>query len=182
MKTLFLFLSLSVSLFASTKSVYQIWQPLSLAGTDVHGVVGIENTYAGSVVMVRPMVVSGAIPEDLIAAIALNVPIPSATENYAQPQVNLLAMAKIQLQGRLENGKLVIEFDLSNAVAPEGVELSIENIVELGIEAVQKTVEFNGKAQIDHTFICDVKIVGAKEGSPVTKLNTSFAVEGPKGE
>ncbi|MFC5049466.1 hypothetical protein ACFPK9_02365 [Rubritalea spongiae] len=182
MKTLFILLSLSISLLASTKSVYQIWQPLSLKGTDVYGVVGVESNQPGVVIMPRPVVLSGAIPEDLVTAIALDYPLASSAKNYSEPHVNLLAISNVSLRALLEDEGLLIQFDVSKAQSEKDLGVDLETVISMGIEAVRKTAVFNAKTQLDNPLRCIVKVVGAEKGSSLLKLETQFDIGPGTGE
>lgn len=123
---------------ATTLEVLRVFQPLSLHGTDV----GEE--FQGEVIQARifsrPMVLSGAMPEDLVSAIAAPHQMP-ATLNYEVKECNLLALYQVSVSGVMsDGGELKVSFDLSKMKAPEDVELSIRTVLKLSIQALKQTL------------------------------------------
>jgi hypothetical protein len=76
----------------------------------------------------------------------------------------------------LDGKEIVIQFDVSEAKAPESIELDLIAILSLGIDAVKKTAEFNAGTHLDEEYVIEVKVKGAAEGSPLIGLETEFTV------
>ena len=130
----------SVSLAsATTLEVLRVFQPLSLHGTDV------DHDFKGEVLQAqiysRPMVLSGAMPENLVLAVATPHQMP-ATVNYDGNECNLLTLFQIEVTGILAKlGELKVAFNLAKMKAPEDVELPIRTVLQLSIKALKKTLE-----------------------------------------
>lgn len=121
----------------TTLDVLQVFQPLSLHGTDVDH--KFEGEHIQARVFSRPMVLSGAMPEGLVAAIATPHSMP-ASENYKVKESNLLVLYNVAMDAALEDGSLVVTFDLSELKAPEGVELPIRVVLRLAIASLKQTL------------------------------------------
>ena len=140
MRKIFTVLLASASLAAATTlEVLQVYQPLSLHGTDV------DHEFQGEAIQAqifaRPMVLSGAIPENLVSAIATPHRMP-ATFNYDVKECNLLSLFQVEVSGMMDDsGELKVSFNLAKLKAPEGVELPIRTVLKLSIQALKKTLE-----------------------------------------
>ncbi|MDG2400689.1 MAG: hypothetical protein P8M04_08945 [Akkermansiaceae bacterium] len=124
---------------ATTLEVLRVFQPLSLHGTDV------DHEFKGEAIQAhifaRPMVLSGAMPENLVLAVATPHRMP-ATFNYDVNECNLLTLFQVELSGiMLDSGQLKVAFNLSKMKAPEGVELPIRTVLKLSIQALKRTLE-----------------------------------------
>ena len=171
-------LSLSVALisfsWATTLEVLEVFQPISLHETDmVHEFLG-EDIQAR--IFSRPLVLSGAMPEGLVSAVASPHQLP-AVDNYEVRECILLALYKVALNGDFDDkDALVVTFDLKEMKAPEEVDLSIRKVLQLSIKALRKTLVSyhhpeNGPLKVR------VVIAGTKEGNASLKdLGTSFKV------
>lgn len=124
---------------ATTLEVLKVYQPLSLHGTDVDS--KFEGEALQAQIFSRPMVLSGAMPENLVAAIATPHRMPS-TFNYEIQECNLLALFQVGLNGAVEDGgSLHVAFDLEKMKAPEGVEVPIRTVLKLAIKALKQTLQ-----------------------------------------
>ena len=121
MRTILTLLLASASLAsATTLEVLRVLQPLSLHGT------GVAHECKGEAIQAptfaRALVVSGAMPENLVLAVATPHRMP-ATFNYDVNECNLLALFQIELSGIMSNsGELKVVFNLTKMHAPEGIE------------------------------------------------------------
>ena len=124
---------------ATTLEVLRVFQPLSLHGTDIDHEFKGESVQAH--IFARPMVLSGAMPENLVLAVATPHRMP-ATFNYEVSECNLLTLFKVEISGIMGNsGELEVAFDLTKMQAPDGVDLSILTVLSLSIHALKKTLE-----------------------------------------
>ena len=119
---------------ATTLEVLRVFQPLSLHGTDV------DHEFKGEAVQAhifaRPMVLSGAMPENLVLAVATPHRMP-AIFNYDVNECNLLTLFQIEISGIMgDSGELEVAFDLTKMQAPDGVDLSIRTVLSLSIQAL----------------------------------------------
>ena len=62
-------LLLSTGAFATTISVVPVYEPISLHGSDVDDIISDTGEALQATVLSRPMALTGAFPEDLVAAI-----------------------------------------------------------------------------------------------------------------
>jgi len=133
-----LLLALVGSSPATTLEVLSVHQPISLHGTDV------DHEFEGQAIQAQifstPFVLSGAMPENLVAAIAKPHRMPGPL-NYEIKESNLLVLYQVGLVAHFsEQGALVVTFDLSKMKAPEKVELPIRTVLRLSIAALKKTL------------------------------------------
>lgn len=122
---------------ATTVEVLPVFQPISLHGTDM------DHEFQGKHIQARvfssPMVLSGAMPESLVEAIAKPHRMPPIN-NYDEKESNLLVLYGIGLSASLEDEALMVTFDLSKMKAPDQVELAVRTVLELSISALKKTL------------------------------------------
>jgi len=122
----------------TTLEVVQVFQPLSLHGTD------IDHNFEGKPIRAQifssPFVLSGAMPETLVASVAAPHRMPGS-ENYGVKESNLLALYQVGLEAHFNDEDiLLVTFDLSKLKAPEDVELPIRTVLRLAIAAVKKSL------------------------------------------
>lgn len=169
--------SLSV---ASTKSVFKIWQPLSLHGTDVASVIGAESGVDYAVLMSRPVVLSGALPEALVYAVALKHEMSSNT-NYSEKDANLLTLYGIKLNAVLsEEGEFQVTVDVTKTLNPDNIDVSLDDAVKLAISAVQRTVEEYGAAYLESDMPCSISVIGDEKSAHLAELqkfNAKFTIQ-----
>ena len=169
--------SLSV---ASTKSVFKIWQPLSLHGTDVASVLGAESGVDYAVLMSRPVVLSGALPEALVYAVALKHQMSSNT-TYSEPDANLLSLYGIKLDAVLsEEGECKVTVDVSKTELLPDVDISLDDAVRLTVTAIKRTLEEYGAAYLESDMACSISVIGDAESPHLAeqqKFNTKFTVK-----
>jgi len=168
-KILTLFFVVSSLAQASTKSVYRVWQPISLHGTDVSSVLGKESGVDYTVLMSRPVVLSGALPEDLVYAVALKHQLVSIG-GYGEPEANLIALSKIKLRAQLTDNGLLVTVDVSGALVPKEVDVSLFNVVKLSVEAIKMTVQDYGAAYLQEGLSCSILVTGEEEGPQLEQL------------
>lgn len=158
---------------ATTLDVLQVFQPISLHGTDVDH--EFEGEHIQARIFPRPMVLSGAMPESLVSAIGSPHRMP-ATTNYEIKESNLLALYQVGISGDFEEDLLVVSFDLSKMKAPEGVELPIRKVLKLAIAALKQTLADYHHAENDPLKV-RVEVTGTKEGNASLKdLASNFVV------
>lgn len=120
----------------SVREIVQVSQPLSFHGTDTAMQLGDEPVQAG--VMSSPMVLTGAMPEVLIEAVAR--PLKFASETYPFSENNLFALCGIGLAVDSIDSVHVIRIDARQLKVPEEVDLTPTQIVTLAVKALEKTL------------------------------------------
>lgn len=169
----------SVSLsHATTKSVCKVWQPLSLYGTDVVSVLGAESGVDYAVVLSRPMVLSGALPEALIYAVVSRHKM-ATNSSYSEEEANLAKLYNFTIETNYEGNQLEVSVDTSKVVQPPYVDVSKEDALKLTVTALQMTIEEYGKAYLESPMKCSIKVVGAESAEQSAmwqKFNISFVV------
>ncbi len=154
---------------SSTKSVCRVWQPISLHGTDVSSVLGKESGVDYTVLMSRPVVLSGALPEDLVYAVALKHQLASIG-GYDEKEAHLIALSKIKLRAQLTDDGLLVTVDVSGAVVPKEVEVSLFNVVKLSIAALKMTLEDYSAAYLEEGMSCSILVTSDKKGPQLEQL------------
>ncbi|MFC4994610.1 hypothetical protein [Rubritalea tangerina] len=154
----------------STKSVYRVWQPLSLHGTDITSVMGKESGVDYTVLMSRPVVLSGALPEDLINAVALSHKLASIG-GYDEPEANLIVLAKLKLAAVYGDQGLLVTVDVTNAEVPKELEVSLSDVVKLSVAALKKTIQDYGAAYLREGMPCAILVASDKKGPQIEQLS-----------
>lgn len=164
--------------YGITIEVVRLYQPLSLHGTDGAGDDEQLDEVMQAAVMSRPMAVSGAIPEDLVGAVAEPYKIPSNSPAYTVPEANIIVICKLEVKSEIKDERLVVTFDLSNFMIPEDVDLTARQVMRLSITAVRRTLE-HYYSQIEEDLEWRVVITGTNEGTASLKdLAARFKIGG----
>ncbi|GAA5494308.1 hypothetical protein Rhal01_00468 [Rubritalea halochordaticola] len=180
LKTLTVLIATALTAFSSTKAVYPVWQPISLHGTDVDGVPGMESGVAFGVVMSRPMVLSGALPEALVCAVGLQHQMQSIG-TYEEKEANLLVLYNISVQPTLNDKGLLIVFDLSKIVTPEDMEVGARDSIKLAVTAIKKTLQAYADAHLRKDLKCAISIEGlGPKNQSFRELGEQFVIKVPK--
>lgn len=161
---------------ATTLEVLRVFQPLSLHGTDV------DHEFKGEAIQARifarPMVLSGAMPENLVLAVATPHRMP-ATFNYDVNECNLLTLFQIELSGIMSNsGELKVVFNLTKMHAPEGIELPIRTVLGLSIQALKETLEDYHHPENKPLKVKIVIEGNTQKNQSLRDLNGEFIVKG----
>lgn len=165
MTKLLLFLGIfTAPLFATTISVITIFEPVSLHGTDVDEVMIDTGEALQAAVVSRPMALTGAFPETLVESIRTSHRLPSNNPNYQVEEVNLLLLCGIGIAADMNEDGLLVQFDVSKLSIPEGVDLTVRQVLKLGIVAVNKTLVLYQEPQRGSLRV-RIRIVGTKEGT-----------------
>lgn len=173
---------LSSLLGASTLSVYEVWQPLSLHGTDVDGVAENESGVDYAVVMSRPVVLSGAMPENLVHAVAMSHRMASIGR-YAVEEANLVRLYNIKFLTDLSEDGLKITVDLNQVKVADGVEIDLLSAVKLSIRALKVTLERYAGNYLREDMLVKLVVVSPKDADPRLKdLNKRFLLKAKQNE
>lgn len=178
MKILIALLALVASVGATTISVVPVFEPVSLHGTDVDEVITETGEALQATVISRPMALTGAFPETLVESIRTTHKLPSNNPNYTVEEVNLLVLCGIGISAEMTDDGLLVKFDVEALSIPEGVDLTVRQVLKLGIVAVRKTLEAYQAPQTD-TLAVRIRIVGTGEGNAsLTELDSAFELAG----
>jgi len=162
MQKVFLLLSVLCGMtFGITLEVCQVYQPLSLHGTDV--VTEFQGSQIQAGIFSNPAVLSGAMPESLISAVGAPYRF-APSDHFKVPESNLLVLCGISLRAAGSEGEVVAVFDLTRLSMPGDVELSVHTVLTLAIEALKKTLRAYQDPQNDAVMV-RVEIRGTKEGT-----------------
>ena len=175
MIVVFLLASLGLSP-ASTLEVFRIFQPLSLHGTDVDA--DFEGEAVQARVLSRPMVLSGALPEGVVAAVGASHRMP-AVPNYTEPECNLLQLYGVEIYGLLvAENNLTVTLDLKKAKVPAKVNLPIRTVLRLAISALKKTLKDFHHSQ-NNSLKVRLVIAGlTRQNASLRDLGEEFEVKG----
>ncbi|MGB6219811.1 hypothetical protein [Haloferula sp.] len=178
MKVLLLWVVLLAPLAATTISVVPIFEPVSLHDTDVDEVITETGEALQATVISRPMALTGAFPETLIESIRTPHRLPSNNPNYTVEEVNLLVLCNIGISAEVDDDGLLVKFDVAKLSIPEGVDLTVRQVLKLGMVAVRKTLEIYQAPQSEPLLV-RIRIMGTTEGTEsLTELNSEFELEG----
>jgi len=178
MKALLVSAAFLSPLAATTISVVPIFEPVSLHETDVDEVITDTGEALQATVVSRPMALTGAFPETLIESIRTPLKLPTNNPNYTVEEANLLVLCMIGISAEVTQDGLLVKFDVSKLEIPEGVDLTVRQVLKLGIVAVRKTLEVYQAPQSD-TLVIRIRITGTDEGTAsLTELDSQFELGG----
>lgn len=160
----------------TTLDVMQVYQPLSLHGTDVD--FEFEGEAIQARVMPRPMVLSGALPEGLVEAIGAAHQMPPVP-NYNVSECNLLRLYGISISGEVTGEtKVSVTLDLSKTRVPKEVDLPVRTIVKLTISALKKTLNANHHPE-NKPLKVKLSLIGlTRKNASLADLASEFMVGG----
>lgn len=184
MKVPFLLLLFASSCLGVTKEVVRIFQPVSYHDTDSATEYGVRGELVQAEVINRPVVLSGAFPEDLVKAVAMPFRFASNNPTYEVEEANLILLCQIELEVTRSGPDIEVTVDCSDFVIPELVELQARQILEMTIESIRRTLRVYYQIGAHEAFVCRLQLAGLNEERQVLKgLATNFQV-GPevKGE
>ena len=164
---------------ATVIDVVQIYQPLSLHGSDVDDEVDDMGQSLQAAILSRPMALTGAFPEVLVESIAMPHQLPTNNENYKVKEVNLVALCGLKLQAELtKDGVLEVEVNIANLVIPEDVDLTARQVLKLVHGSIRKTLTEYNSAQKEELKVL-LRIVGTQESNrSLEDLGTQYKVPG----
>lgn len=167
MKTTLIALLLTTRIFSTTISVVPIYEPISLHGTDVDGIISDTGEALQATVLSRPMALTGAFPEDLVVAIRSPHQLPTNNPNYKVSEANLLVLCNVGIRAETTEQGLVVSLDVSQLSIPVEVDLTSRQLLKLTLVALQRTLEVYQSPQME-----PLKIIIAIEGT--TENNASL--------
>jgi hypothetical protein len=165
---LILLLALTGSLSAVTLEVVQLFQPLSLHGTDGVGDEKDDEVPIQATVMSRPMAIAGAIPEDLVKAIATPCKILSNSPAYDVADANLLNLCKLKMVVEMKGEILTVRFDVTELAIPDDVDVTARQVLRLSISAVRRTLKEYFKHSHDSLEV-SIGVTGTNDGNASLK-------------
>ncbi|HJM64290.1 MAG: hypothetical protein QF405_02715 [Roseibacillus sp.] len=170
---------------AVTVEVVNLYQPLSLHNTDGIGEDLGENDPIQAAVMSRPCAVGGAMPEDLVKAVATPHRIASDGQAYDVKDANLLNLCKITLSAEMKKTRLLVRLDVSKFELPEELDLTVRQVVALSILAIERTLKDYFRNNKNEALGVSIGVKGTNEGNETLKdLAKRFNLGGsrPAGE
>lgn len=158
----FILLLLCVASFAKavTLDVVNIYQPLSLHGTDA-AEEGQNKDVMQAAIFSRPMALSGAFPEILVQSVARPFHM-EGSESYKVKECNLFALSGIGITAVMEEKDLLITLDVEKMDISKEVRLTARVIMHLCVKAVQKTLWAYPMAE-GESLKCKIVITGTTE-------------------
>lgn len=170
--------ALVLPLSATTISVVPVFEPLSMHGTDVDEGITDTGEALQATVASRPMALTGAFPEALVEGIRSPHKFPSNNPNYKVEEVNLLVLCNIPISAEMTEEVLEIRMNVSGITVPEGVDLTVRQVLKLALVAIRKTLEEYQKPQSEPLKV-NVAIEGVDDGTASLKdLDTEYTLGG----
>lgn len=178
MKFLLILVVLALPGPATTISVVPVFEPISLHGTDVDEIITETGEALQATVISRPMALTGAFPESLVDAIRTPHRLPGNNPNYLVEEANLLVLCDIGIGAEVTDDGLLVRLNVAELAIPEGVDLTVRQVLKLGLVAVRKTLEAYQAPQTDPLRVL-VRIMGTDEGTASLKdLDSEFTLPG----
>ena len=147
----------------------RLHQPLTLHGTDGSGEEDEGGEPLQAAVLSRPYALSGALPEELIKAVASPCSIDGNNPAYEVKEANLLVLCKITLEARDgADDALEAVFDLSALEVPDEIDLTVRQVLRMSIQALRRTLE-NYYSHDEDSLQWKVVIEGTREGNASLK-------------
>jgi len=169
LRFLVLFLLLCSPVVAVTLEVVELHQPLSLHRTDGIGdTLGKEDPVQAGVFS-RPYAVTGAMPEDLVKAVAAPHRIATNSEGYEVDDANLLNLCGVALSSEMKVNRLLVRFDVGNFELPEELDLTARQVIRLSVIAVERTLRAYFQSVKDEVLSVSIGITGTTEGNAALK-------------
>ena len=168
---------LSLPGWAVTLEVVNLHQPLSLHGTDGVGeTLGLDDPVQAAV-MSRPYAVTGAMPEDLVKAIAAPHRIATNGEGYEVKDANLLNLCRVALGAEMKGSRLLVRLDVSKFTLQEDLDLTARQVLKLSIIAIERTLRDYFRDAEDVSLGVSIGIRGTTEGNAgLTNLARRFRI------
>ena len=168
-RSLVLLLLLCSPVLAVTLEVVELYQPLSLHRTDGVGETLGEEDPVQAGVFARPYAVTGAMPEDLVKAVAAPHRIATNSEGYEVEDANLLNLCGVALSSEMKVNRLLVRFDMGNFKLPEDLDLSARQVIQLSIIAVERTLRSYFRNFKDEVLSVSIGIIGTTDGNQSLK-------------
>lgn len=163
---------------ATTISVVQVHEPVSLHGTDVDDAITDTGEALQATVVERAMALSGAFPETLVEAVKSPHQLRTNNPNYKVEEVNLLVLCKIGIEAELMNDGLEVRLDVAELSIPDEIDLTVRQVLKLAIVAVRKTLEEYQRPQVDPMDV-RLRIIGTNEGTDsLRELDSDYSLAG----
>jgi hypothetical protein len=176
-KTALLALLLTTPIFATTISVVPVHEPVSLHGTDVDGMIADTGEALQATVIARPMALTGAFPEDLVAAIRTPHKLPTNNPNYKVEEANLLILCNVGIGAELTEEGLLVKIDVSELSIPLEVDITSRQLLRLTLVALRRTLEEYHRPQTEPLKVI-VAITGTTENNAsLMDLQVTFELE-----
>lgn len=179
MKLVLLCIAMFCHCQATVIDVVQIFQPLSLHGSDVDDEVDDTGETLQAAVLSRPMALTGAFPEVLVESIALPHQLPTNNANYQIKEVNLVLLCGLKITASTDDlNVLQVEINIANMKIPTGVDLTARQLLKLVSLSIRRTlVEYNSMQKKEIHVL--QRIVGTNEtNASLQDLGAKFEVPG----
>ena len=121
------------------RGLIEVYQPISLLGTDLEG--DPLRTGAGlpAVIFSRPTIIGGAFPESTVHALSLPHQIAGAPEDFPkESNLIILVGAKIYVEWGANEHQIIADF--SKAKAPKNLGITVLQVMQMSALCLQKTL------------------------------------------
>lgn len=163
---------------ATTISVVQVHEPVSLHGTDVDDAITDTGEALQATVVERAMALSGAFPETLVEAVKSPHRLKTNNPNYQVEEVNLLVLCRIGIEAELTNQGLEVRLNVAELEIPDEIDLTVRQVLKLAIVAIRKTLEEYQRPQVDQLDV-RIRITGTDEGTAsLLDLDSDYSLAG----
>ncbi len=168
---------------AVTLEVVNLHQPLSLHGTDGVGDTLGQDDPVQAAVMPRPYAVTGAMPEDLVKAVAAPHRIATNGDGYKVEDANLLNLCRVALGAEMKGSRLLVRLDVSKFTLQEDMDLTARQVLTLSIIAIERTLRDYFRDVEDAVLGVSIGIKGTTEGNASLRdLARRFKIGDSSGE
>ena len=168
-----LWFAMIVASQAITLEIYKVFRPISLHGTDVAE--EFEGEIIQAKVISQTMVVTGAQPEGLLAAISAPHRLVGSG-SYLPKEDNLLVLCGIGMTSISDGRNLTVKIDLAKMKIPTEVEIPVRTVLKLAIRSVKETLKGFHTPE-DGPMKVKIEIVGTNKGTaPLLDLSEKFRV------
>jgi hypothetical protein len=179
MKALYFLIFSAMLVRATVIDVVQVFQPISLHGSDVGDEVDDTGESLQASILSRPMALTGGFPEVLVESIAMPHELPTNNENYKIKEVNLVVICGLKIDAELDDdGMLLVEINIANMVIPEEIDMTARQVLRLIAGSIKKTLlEYNTMQKDD--LRVQLRVVGTNESNHTLQdLGNKYLVDG----
>lgn len=165
--------------FATVIDVVQIYQPISLHGSDVGDEVDDMGESLQASILSRPMALTGGFPEVLVESIAMPHALPTNNENYKIQEVNLVVICGLKIDAEMdEEEMLLVEINIANLVIPDEIDMTARQVLRLVAGSIKKTLsEYNTRQKDD--LRVQMRVVGTNDNNHALQdLGIKYIIKG----
>jgi hypothetical protein len=121
------------------RQIAEIFQPISLLGTDTEDEPLKDGQTMAATILCRPILVAGAFPESPVMAMCLPHKITGATDGFPE-ESNLIVLVGAEIDAEFGEKSHSVTADFSHAKVSEDLGVSLLQVMQLTAECLQRNL------------------------------------------